>query len=93
MTSMCCSMKSPGLYHATGIIITSISQIWKLRHAEEGMTKQVGLGQAGSLHRCYYVSHSPGEMNRNRWRRERGETQGNSGQGNGARSEKQVKQN
>ena len=27
------------------------------------MTKQVALGQAGSLRRRYYVSHSPGETN------------------------------
>lgn len=64
-----------------GSIITSISQIWKLRHAEEGMPQWVSSRQNGLIEDVREAIAWEDEWDLNRWSRKRGETEGCSGRG------------
>lgn len=77
-----------------GSIITSTSQIWKLRHAEEGMPWWVSSRQNILTEDVSEVIASEDEWDLNRWSRKRGETEGCSDQGKKVEDRKnQAKQN
>lgn len=77
-----------------GFYYTSISQIWKLRHAEEGMPWWVSSRQNVLIEDVSEAIASEDEWDLNRWSRKRGETEGCSDQGKKVEDRKnQAKQN